>query len=497
MVRLSQLVSTLGGRCAARPDPEIQEVHVDSRRVVDGTLFCALPGRTTDGWRFVPQALAAGASAILAPEGSDSSAVPGAAGEWAHWIHPAARRVAGEAAALVHGDPAAAQFTVGITGTNGKSTVAHLCRELLASVGRRPGIVGTLGVELADGSAEPATHTTPDATELARIAARNLAVGGDALVLEASSHALDQERLAGLDLDVAVFTNLSRDHLDYHGDLDAYAAAKARIFARLKPDGVALVHAGDPAAERMIAAASATGRRVLTFGTGSRSDLYASRLVADRRKTHLFLQGMGISRIGLTLPLVGLHNIENALAATAATLMTGASPSRVLEGLATVSLPAGRLERVDTGERGFDCYVDYAHTPDALERVLGALREVVAEDGGRLIVVFGCGGERDTGKRAPMGEVACRLADVVVVTSDNPRGEDPGEIVAQVLAGCRGGGAEVSAEVDRRVALRRALGVARPGDVVLVAGKGHETWQVSHGEKLAFDDRLVLAEELP
>jgi UDP-N-acetylmuramoyl-L-alanyl-D-glutamate--2,6-diaminopimelate ligase len=362
-----------------------------------------------------------------------------------------------------------------------------------------PGVVGTVEVRLFGAEPRAATHTTPDAAELQRLCRENLERGGDTLVIEASSHALDQERLAGLGLDVAVFTNLGRDHLDYHPDMEAYAAAKERIFALVKTDGAAVVHAGDDRAERMIRAARRHGARVVTYGIGSRADLSATQLDVGPSGIHLFLEGMGIPRTGFSLPLVGRHNLENALAALAAVLLLGASPIRALKGLATASSPPGRLEPVDTGGRGFRVFVDYAHTPDALERVLMALDELraQAEPRGRLLCVFGCGGERDREKRAPMGAVAGRLADLVWLTSDNPRSEDPEAILREVRIGLEASRAEVAIEPDRRAAIRGALARARPGDLVLIAGKGHETWQLSRGRKLAFDDRQVAREELP
>lgn len=496
MVRLGELVASLGGSCERlEAEPEILDVHLDSRRARPGTLFAALRGSRTDGARFVADACQRGASAVLSP-------TPLAAADerrCARWIHPDARGVAGRAAAIVYGRPAADVPVIGVTGTNGKTTVAHLIGELLAHEGRRPAVLGTVGHRLW-GEELPATHTTPDATELQRLCRRHRDLGGDAIVLEASSHALDQERLAGLELDVAVFTNLTRDHLDYHHDMETYAAAKARIFAYLRPGGTAVVNADDAWAQHMADAARGSGARVVTFGIGSRADLRADRPSGGRQGTHLFLEGMGVPRIGLNLPLFGRHNVENALAAMAAILSLGASPSRVLEGLAAVSPPPGRLETIDTGGRGFRIFVDYAHTPDALGRVLSALGDLLAEDAGskqgRLLCVFGCGGERDRDKRAPMGATVAALSDVAVVTSDNPRGEDPEAILNDVLAGMRQGRAEVLAELDRRTAIRRALELARPGDVVLIAGKGHETWQQFSDRRLPFDDRTVAREEM-
>jgi UDP-N-acetylmuramoyl-L-alanyl-D-glutamate--2,6-diaminopimelate ligase len=500
MVRLSELVGRFGGACAPeRADPDVLDVQLDSRRVGRGDLFAALPGATADGASFAPDALARGAVAVLSPR---SLALEGTGRECANWVHPDARRVTGLAAAELHGWPARSLRTIGVTGTNGKSTTVHLCRQLLERARFRPAALGTIELCFPDGARREAAHTTPDAPELQRLLSEVRARGGDCAALEVSSHALDQERAAGLELDVAVFTNLSQDHLDYHGTMEAYAEAKARLFAHLKPGGTAVIHAGDPRAERMLRAARASGARCVSFGVDLPADLCASRLEADPRGTNLFLEGMGIPSTRSFLPLVGRHNVENGLAALAAVLSLGASPSQVLEGLAAVSAPRGRLEPVDAGGRPFQVWVDYAHTPDALERVLAALRERVdsrasATRAGRLLCVFGCGGERDATKRAPMGRVVARLADVALVTSDNPRGEEPRAIIDEILRGMAESRAEVLVEPDRRQAIRCALARARPGDVVLIAGKGHETSQSQRGQRLPFDDRLVAHEELP
>jgi len=307
-----------------------------------------------------------------------------------------------------------------------------------------------------------------------------------------SSHALDQERHAGLDLDAAVFTNLTRDHLDYHGDLERYAAAKERLFSALRPGGHAIVHVDDPAAERMARAARRAGADVHTISARSRADLRASRLELDAGGSFFTVVGMGISRTKVRFPIPGRFNVENALAALAVVLISGASPSSALEGLATVSPAPGRLEAVP-GARGFRVLVDFAHTEDALAQVLDSLREVAR---GRLICVFGCGGERDPGKRGPMGRAVGRRADLALVTSDNPRGEDPQRIAEDILSGLDGTAAAVEVELDRRLAIQRALGLAREGDVVLIAGKGHETTQTAGGVSVPFDDRQVAAELL-
>jgi UDP-N-acetylmuramyl-tripeptide synthetase len=365
-------------------------------------------------------------------------------------------------------------------------------------------VLGTAGNRLADGRLEPATHTTPDAPELQRILARHRALGGDSVAMEVSSHALDQERTAGLDFDVAAFTNLTRDHLDYHGDLAAYARAKRRLFESLRPGAAAVVNADDLASQGMAEAARERGATVLTYSARKAADLCATDVRTSLRGTHLVLHGMGISRTRLWLPLAGRYNVENALAAAACALVSGASPSRIVEGLATAPSAPGRLEPVPTQGRGFAVLVDYAHTEDALESVCRTLRQSLesgaegqgAPRSGRLIVVFGAGGDRDRGKRAPMGRVVNELADLAVVTSDNPRSEDPARILEQILSGMEPPRARRVVEADRRRAIAIACGEARAGDVVLIAGKGHETTQTIGTQVLPFDDRAVAREVL-
>ena len=497
-MRLAELVRELGGSAPlfAGGGPQVAGVHLDSRRVGAGDLFAALPGVREDGSRFAADALMRGAAAVLAPcpLPIDASAPV--------WVHPDARRVAGEAAALVYGRPARGMFVVGVTGTNGKTTTAHLVGHLLRTAGRRPAVLGTTGNRLADDRLVPATHTTPDAPALQRLLLQHREIGGDSVALEASSHALDQERTAGLAFDVAIFTNLTRDHLDYHGDLERYTAAKERLFLSLQPGAAAVIHADDPAAGRMAGAARSRGARVVTYSARLRGDLVASALKSDLSGTQIVLSGMGISRTNLRLPLAGRHNVENALAAAAAALLSGASPADVLGGLASASPAPGRLEPVDTGARGFRVLVDYAHSEDALANVCravrGALEGAPGRSGrrGRLIVVFGCGGDRDRGKRAPMGRVVNELADLAIVTSDNPRGEDPRRIIEEVLVGMEPLLAERLVEPDRRRAIEQAVKTARKGDVVLIAGKGHETTQVLGDRVVEFDDRRVAAELL-
>ncbi len=496
---LERLIDKLGGTCVLDGSgADVRGVSLDSRRVEEGDLFVALEGAASDGRRYVSQALERGASAVLLAESPDSGLVELAATRAPGvpiWVHPAARAMAGEVAAELCGRPSKGMHVIAITGTNGKTTTAHLTGQLLAACEFKPAVLGTAGHTLADGVLRTATHTTPDAPELQRLLSEHRALGGDSVVLEASSHALVQVRLAGLEVSCAVFTNLTRDHLDYHGDMLQYARAKARLFSGLTDNAVAILNADDAYAHVMRDAAAASGARVITYSSQSPADLRASLSRTDLDVTYLTLSGMGISLDRLRVNLLGRFNIENALAASAAVLMSGASPSAIVEGLATVSPPPGRLERVSTGDRGFHVFVDYAHTEDALRNALTVLRDAMSPGQGRLIVVFGCGGDRDRGKRAPMGRAASELADSVVITSDNPRREAPQQIIDEIRAGISGG-AQVHVESDRRLAISHALAGARAGDVVLIAGKGHEAFQHVGDQSLEFDDRAVAREAL-
>jgi UDP-N-acetylmuramoyl-L-alanyl-D-glutamate--2,6-diaminopimelate ligase len=499
-MRLRELVAQLGGETDVRgTGPEVRDVRLDSRDVTSGCLFAALPGLNGNGARFTSQAAERGATAVLMPKGDLGSITDGPLGlDIARWVHPDARRVAGLAAALVHGRPTRAMSLCGITGTNGKTTTAHILGHLLQHAGLAPAVLGTAGHTLADGVPFTATHTTPDAPSLQRLLARHRDLGGRTAALEVSSHALEQERVAGLDFRVAVFMNLSREHDEYHGGMEAYAAAKARLFSGLSPDAHAVIHLDDPYGERMAEAARSSGARVITFSTRRSADLRASGLRTDLSGSQFDVDGMGIFSSPVRFPLRGRYNAENAMAAAAAARLMGASPSSILEGLATTLPAPGRLEPVPTSGRPFSLFVDYAHSPDALERVLATLREdlTAREEPGRLIVVFGCGGDRDRGKRPEMGAIAARLADVQVVTTDNPRGEAPARIADEILAGMPRRHGDLVIELDRRRAIRCAVAMAEPGDVVLVAGKGHETTQVIGADTLVFDDRAVAREAL-
>ncbi|MEF8793406.1 MAG: UDP-N-acetylmuramoyl-L-alanyl-D-glutamate--2,6-diaminopimelate ligase [Thiohalorhabdus sp.] len=451
-------------------------VTADSRAVTPGALFFALGGSRADGHDHIGEAVAAGAVGVIAER---PVAVPP---ETALAVHPEARRLLGEAAARLQGHPSRQMPVAVITGTNGKTTVAWL----IAGLFQRGGLVGTLGWG-RPGALHSATETTPDPVTLEQRLRLMADDGTTGVAMEASSHGLDQHRLAGTDLAGAVWTNLSPEHLDYHRDLEAYRAAKQRALAR--PElGFAVVNAEDPEVTHF-AGAVAPGVALWRFGVGQ----------GDVRADSLCTRADGIELVAATphgavtvhSALVGAVNVPNLLAAVAAGLALGMAPATVAERLSGVPPVPGRMEDLGATPAGARVWVDYAHTADALERTLAGARELTAN---RLWCVFGCGGERDAGKRPAMGEVAGRLCDRVVLTADNPRGEDPAAIIEAIAAGI--GAAEVRAEPDRGEAIGTALDSATAGDGVVIAGKGHEAYQEIAGRRVPFSDREVVRQWL-
>lgn len=461
------------------PDIDIAGVTEDSRRVGPGWLFVARPGSKRDGADFVADAVARGAAAVLAKGPVQAPLVLACE-------DPAA--IGAVLAERWQGNPSQRLGLMGVTGTNGKTTVAWLLRQIIHAAGGRCGLMGTIEVDEGTGG-RPADLTTPNAEQASEALARMLANGCQSAAMEVSSHALDQRRAAGLTFRVAVFTNLSGDHLDYHGSMDAYAAAKARLFEGLGPQALAIVNADDPASERMVRECPA---RVLRCTMQGRADT-SVRVMADGLHSRVRLAGPW-GELESALSLVGDHNAMNVLQAVAAAHELGVPAHALALVLPDLAPPPGRLEPVAVeGLAGPRVLVDYAHTDDALEKALTAVAARKGE--GRLWVVFGCGGDRDKTKRPRMGAVAGRLADRVVVTSDNPRTEEPGSIVEQILAGVPKGVWKAD-DVDREAAIRLAIEQADERDIVVIAGKGHEDYQiVADGpggtRKRDFDDRLV------
>ena len=475
-------------------DAPVRGLAVDSRRAAPGFVFFARPGLRTHGARYVDAALGAGAVAAVVPAG----AVPCARPEVVEADDLAG--VLGRAAHRFHGAPSTGMEVVGITGTNGKTTVAHcVSRALQAIDPREPcAVMGTLGHGFP-GALEGAGLTTPDVLDVHRKLAELRSAGARRVAMEVSSHALDQSRVAGVRFRVACLTNVGRDHLDYHGSPEAYAAAKRRLFA-WSDLRAAVVNADDRLGRAILEAGDGPGFR-LGYAFEDRAAEVRGRLAPGRPDRTRLEVAHGGRRAVVESPLVGRFNACNLLAGAAILIALDVPLERAAAGLAAAEPPPGRLQpvRLDAPEAGGApvpaTYVDYAHTPDALDAALSALRALAKGD---IRIVFGCGGERDAGKRRLMGAAAARGAERLFVTSDNPRGEDPLAIIDEILAGVRDvrGGARVEAEPDRRRAIHAAVSGAGPDDVVLVAGKGHESWQEIGGERRPFDDARVAREAL-
>jgi UDP-N-acetylmuramoyl-L-alanyl-D-glutamate--2,6-diaminopimelate ligase len=478
-VRLSDLL-----RRDVSSDPMITGVTADSRKVAPGSLFVALPGTAADGRAFIPQALSQGAAAVLAPSDTDAALAPVlvTSGD--------VRRAYAIAARSFYG--AQPKTCVAVTGTNGKTSVAAFCRQIWAAIGLTSASMGTLGVLKQTGNVNQALTgpglTSPDAADAARLLADLATQGVTHLALEASSHGIDQRRLDGVTLKAAAFTNLTQDHLDYHGDMDSYRAAKLRLFETLLPRGrTAVLNADSDAYSAFAAASIMSGLGVMGVGERGRDlALVARRAVPEGQRLTLDVQGQLHE---ILLPLAGAFQASNALVAAGLCIAAGEDAGRVLAAMEKIEGAQGRLERINGGAGPGEVYVDYAHTPDGLETVLKALRPHAT---GRLIVVFGAGGDRDRAKRPLMGEIAGRLADVAIVTDDNPRSEDPAAIRKAVREGCP----DAQEIGDRRKAIHHAIGLMREGDVVVIAGKGHEQGQIVGGVTHPFDDATEAAEAL-
>ncbi|MCK2127087.1 UDP-N-acetylmuramoyl-L-alanyl-D-glutamate--2,6-diaminopimelate ligase [Thauera aromatica] len=465
---------------------EPQGIGADSRRLAPGEVFAAWPGFRTDGRRHIADAIARGAGAVLweSGDGFDPGALP-----LPSLAVAGLKELAGPLADEIYRRPSAALWVAGVTGTNGKTTVSQMLASALSGLGARCGIIGTLGCGFP-GELEAALNTTPDALELQRWLARFRAGGAAAAAMEVSSIGLDQGRVNGVRFDAALFTNLSRDHLDYHGSMEAYAQAKARLFA-LPGVETCVINIDDPFGMTLARRLAGEGRDVVacTVRADHAGAVAGARvLCADRLQATAaglrFTLHWGGREADLAVRMVAPFNVANLLAVGAALLARGVAFETVAAQLVQLTPPAGRMQVVG-GEREPLVIVDYAHSPDALEKVLEALRGTVRMRGGRLVCVFGCGGDRDTGKRALMGEVARTLADRVVITSDNPRSEDPLVIMAAIAAGS---GAQAEQVVDRAQAIGIAIGEAGAADVVLIAGKGHEPYQEILGQRLPFSD---------
>ncbi len=458
----------------------VKKITSDSRNVEKGDLFIAIKGNAADGHAYVNEALARGASVIMLERDVDT--------EGALKIRVKDARTASAIAAVnFYGDPSKEIKVIGITGTNGKTTVTYILENILKRAGFSVGVIGTIMYKVADEMIE-SDNTTPSPIVLQKLLRRMADCSLDYCVMEVSSHALDQRRTYGIDFGAAVFTNATHEHLDYHKSFNNYLDTKILLFKDLKRDGAAIINRDDPNYERVKKGSSC--ETVLTYGLTKESDVYADRADININGSvfDLHLKGESIS---VSSPLIGLHNIYNMIAAASCASTEGIGIEMIKEGLESAGGVPGRLEALE--EAGIKVFVDYAHTDDALEKVLSTL---VPLKRGRLITVFGCGGNRDRAKRPKMGAVAARFSDHVVITSDNPRYEDPGDIIREIVGGITPNYKEFSIAEDRREAIREALSRAKRGDIVLLAGKGHERYQIVKDEKMPFSDTETAAEFL-
>ncbi len=478
MIRLSALLHD-AGLSPILADPGISGLSYDSRTTAPGDLFFALPGLHTDGAVFARQAFGKGAVAVVAEKTLENPEGP-------LILVPDARAAMARLAAAFHGHPSRTLKCIGVTGTNGKTTSAFLMKHLLDAAGLRSGLIGTVKYVVGDEEID-APRTTPESVDLQQLLARIHDAAGRAVAMEVSSHALVQHRTDAIEFDAAVFTNLTQDHLDYHKSMDAYYEAKALLFEQLASQtgkkGRAIVNADDRYGHRIIEQFSKR-TKLMTFGRGVHADFRASSIRFDGNGTTFHLEARGKSFL-VRLPLIGLFNVYNTLGALAAITTCGVELRASIAALAAAPQVPGRLERVPA-RRNFHVYVDYAHTDDALRNVLRTLRELKPA---RLITVFGCGGDRDRAKRPLMAAASEELSDWSIITSDNPRSEDPEAILADIRGGMRGTRFETIP--DREKAIHHAIELAETGDIILIAGKGHETYQEFDGRRIHFDDVAV------
>ena len=493
-ITLTQLLAALRGQVevleqrgtVSRP---VHAITDDSRAVTDGSLFVAVKGERVDGHGFVEQAITAGALAVI-------TQAPVASGSVSFVRVADSRKALGLLGSRFHGDPSARLKMIGVTGTNGKTTTTYLCKALLEGIGRRVGLIGTVGYQIGQETL-PAPHTTPGALDLQALLAKMLEGGLTAAVMEVSSHALALDRISGCEYDTAVFTNLTQDHLDFHHTMDEYFEAKLRLFTGLaggkKAGKRAIVNLDDPRGATIRAACPVP---VWGYALKNQADLKAERVRLSLAGT-TFTAATPAGSFTVDSRLVGEHNVYNLLGAIGVALHEGATTDQICEATAHITNVPGRFERVSSGQ-DFTVVVDYAHTEDALLRLLTAAQALKTD---RIITVFGCGGDRDRGKRPKMGRAAVECSDVVILTSDNPRTEDPMAILQEVEIGVRDALArrnhvQYRLVPDRREAIGAAIREARRGDMVLIAGKGHEDYQIIGTKKFHFDDREVAREAI-
>ncbi len=478
----------------AGSNPRVSDVVYDSRRTTAGAMFVAMQGGTTDGNRYVENALLQGAVAIATDSGATWKRLRAADPNLAIALVEHGRHALAGISANFFSHPELKLRLSGVTGTNGKTTTTYLLESMLRSAGRISILVGTIEYHVGN-EVRPSPHTTPESRDLIQLLAEGVATGATEAVMEVSSHALEQGRVWGLHWDTAVFTNLTQDHLDYHGTMEAYFEAKAKIFTGTgsAPPRVAAIHGGDEYGQRLAPLARAAGCEVVEFGL-DRGDFRAAEIQLAANGTR-FQMMTPTGNIALHTHLPGPVNVLNLLAASAAAMARGLTHDEIVRGVEAIAYVPGRFQTVDCGQP-FTVAVDYAHTDDALRNVTRLARQLATPRHGRVITVFGCGGDRDRAKRPRMGRAAGEGSDFVVATSDNPRSENPDTILAEILPGLKASGVQFKVEEDRASAIRIAVGSAQENDVVLIAGKGHEKVQVLRDRTIPFDDAAEAREAL-
>lgn len=483
---LRELANAIGAEASGELDVQVTDVTHDSRRCIPGSVFAAICGARFDGHDYIAQAMERGAVAVISER-------PCPADFSGSWLHVDDVRLAlAFAAAEVFGHPSRQLQLVGVTGTNGKTTTTHLIDSIFRATGAPSAMLGTIHYRLGD-EQRPADRTTPEAPDIQRFLREACLRGARYAVMEVSSHALELKRVHGSEFAVAVFTNLTPEHLDYHGTMERYFAAKRRLFEGVggAPPRCVALNADDPWAMRLFEFASSRSQRVLTYGLSENADVSASSFQCGLTGLE-FEARTPLGQLAIKSALVGRPHVYNVLAAITVGLLLDLDEEVIVDGIRQCGPVPGRFEVVDEGQ-DFAVVVDYAHTHDALKNVLETARVLTPY---RIITLFGCGGDRDLTKRAPMGEVAAQLSDMVIVTSDNPRSEDPEAIIRDIEVGLQRVGKPYSKIVDRRQAIYHAIEQARSGDLVLIAGKGHETYQLIKDQTIPFDDREVAREAI-
>lgn len=487
-VSVAKMFQTMYGKMVVTHEIKVGRVRYDSRSINRGDMFVAIKGYGIDGHNYISDAVNRGCNVVVV---EDDAALPDSffmhAGV-AKVVVSDSRKALARIAANYYGHPAGKLRIVGVTGTNGKTTTTYLIQSILQNAG----LIGTIEYRIGDRILQ-ATHTTPESVELNELFDQMVKENCTSAAMEVSSHALHQSRVDGIRFSAAVFTNLTQDHLDYHGTMEAYFETKKQLFDGLAPDAIAVTNIDDPYGERIV---SNTRGRVITYATDCSADFKADEICLTTTGTRFSVLYAG-GKITVESQLIGRFNVYNTLAAFATGIGLGVDQEHLKRSIARMPHVPGRFESI-TSQRGWTAIIDYAHTPDALEKCLAAVHDIFDDHGskrGRIITVFGCGGDRDRTKRPKMGEIAARLSDLVIVTSDNPRSENPSSIIDEIITGISSE-SPVHRIVERGEAIRYAAKLARPGDVVLVAGKGHERYQIIESEMREFSDRDVVLDSM-